>query len=145
MPDVPRSLQSWVSTIQTVVLTADVFQLFIETVPVWLHQWALPFCEQIDSIYGTAVLKFAGPGSKSLSCVLYALTSITCLHNFSSGCFLFFSALIRPSSELLFLLFLRTASRLHWYTRYSSRWPDIATYSVKRKNSASHGNTAIPQ
>ena len=25
--DVPRSLQSWVSTIQTVVLTADVFQL----------------------------------------------------------------------------------------------------------------------
>ena len=26
--DVPRSLQSWVSTIQTVVLTADVFQLF---------------------------------------------------------------------------------------------------------------------
>ena len=29
--DVPRSLQSWVSTIQTVVLTADVFQLFIKT------------------------------------------------------------------------------------------------------------------
>ena len=28
MYDVPRSLQSWVSTIQTVVLTADVFQLF---------------------------------------------------------------------------------------------------------------------
>ena len=27
MSDVPRSLQSWVSTIQTVVLTADVFQL----------------------------------------------------------------------------------------------------------------------
>ena len=26
--DVPRSLQSWVSTIQTAVLTADVFQLF---------------------------------------------------------------------------------------------------------------------
>ena len=26
----PRSLQSWVSTIQTVVLTADVFQLFIK-------------------------------------------------------------------------------------------------------------------
>ena len=26
--DVPRSLQSWVSTIPTVVLTADVFQLF---------------------------------------------------------------------------------------------------------------------
>ena len=26
--DVPRSLQSWVSTIQSVVLTADVFQLF---------------------------------------------------------------------------------------------------------------------
>ena len=29
MSDVPRSLQSWVSTIQSVVLTADVFQLFI--------------------------------------------------------------------------------------------------------------------
>ena len=28
--DVPRSLQSWVSPIQTVVLTADVFQLFIK-------------------------------------------------------------------------------------------------------------------
>ena len=28
--DVPRSLQSGVSTIQTVVLTADVFQLFIK-------------------------------------------------------------------------------------------------------------------
>ena len=28
--DVPRSLQSWVLTIQTVVLTADVFQLFIK-------------------------------------------------------------------------------------------------------------------
>ena len=27
---VPRSLQSWVSTIHTVVLTADVFQLFIK-------------------------------------------------------------------------------------------------------------------
>ena len=27
----PRSLQSWVSTIHTVVLTADVFQLFIKT------------------------------------------------------------------------------------------------------------------
>ena len=31
MSDVPRSLQSWVSTIQTAVLTTDVFQLFIET------------------------------------------------------------------------------------------------------------------
>ena len=31
MSDVPRSLQSWVSTINTVVLTADVFQLFIKT------------------------------------------------------------------------------------------------------------------
>ena len=30
MSDVPRSLQSWVSTIQTVVLTADVFQLLIK-------------------------------------------------------------------------------------------------------------------
>ena len=29
MSDVPRSLQSWVSTIQSVVLTADVFQFFI--------------------------------------------------------------------------------------------------------------------
>ena len=29
--DVPRSLQSWVSTIQTVVLTADVFQLFMKS------------------------------------------------------------------------------------------------------------------
>ena len=28
--DLPRSLKSWVSTIQTVVLTADVFQLFIK-------------------------------------------------------------------------------------------------------------------
>ena len=28
--DVPRSLRSWVSTIQTVVLTADDFQLFIK-------------------------------------------------------------------------------------------------------------------
>ena len=32
MSDVPRSLQSWVSTIHTVVLTADVFQLFIKTI-----------------------------------------------------------------------------------------------------------------
>ena len=30
MSDVPRSLQSWVSTIQSFVLTADVFQLFIK-------------------------------------------------------------------------------------------------------------------
>ena len=30
MSDVPRSLQSWVSTIHTVVLTADVFQLLIK-------------------------------------------------------------------------------------------------------------------
>ena len=30
MSDVPRSLQRWVSTIHTVVLTADVFQLFIK-------------------------------------------------------------------------------------------------------------------
>ena len=33
MSDVPRSLQSWVSTIHTVVLTADVFQLFIKYYP----------------------------------------------------------------------------------------------------------------
>ena len=32
MSDVPRSFQSWVSTIQSVVLTADVFLLFIKTV-----------------------------------------------------------------------------------------------------------------
>ena len=32
MSDVPRSFQSWVSTIQTMVLTADVFQLFT-------HSW----------------------------------------------------------------------------------------------------------
>ena len=31
--DVPRSLQSWVPTIQTVVFTADVFQLFIKRLP----------------------------------------------------------------------------------------------------------------
>ena len=31
MSDVPRSVQSWVSTIPTVVLTADVFQLFCKT------------------------------------------------------------------------------------------------------------------
>ena len=30
MSDVPRSLQSWVSTIQSVVLTADVFHFFYE-------------------------------------------------------------------------------------------------------------------
>ena len=30
--DVPRSLQSWVSTIQTVVLTADVFHLLIKCI-----------------------------------------------------------------------------------------------------------------
>ena len=30
MSDVPRSLQSWVSTIQTVVLTADVFQFLVK-------------------------------------------------------------------------------------------------------------------
>ena len=34
MPDVTRSLQSWVSTIQTVVLTADVFQL-----KKYCHSW----------------------------------------------------------------------------------------------------------
>ena len=35
--DVPRSLQSWVSTVQTVVLTADVFQLVIKYIfCVWL-------------------------------------------------------------------------------------------------------------
>ena len=32
MSDVPRSLQSWVSTIHTVVLTADVFQHFIKNI-----------------------------------------------------------------------------------------------------------------
>ena len=32
MSDIPRSLQSWVSTIQTVVLTADVFHFFIKYV-----------------------------------------------------------------------------------------------------------------
>ena len=34
MSDAPRSVQSWVSTIQTVVLTADVFQLVIKTVSI---------------------------------------------------------------------------------------------------------------
>ena len=40
MSDVPRSLQSWVSTIHTVVLTADVFQLFMK------HIWVLLCREQ---------------------------------------------------------------------------------------------------
>ena len=35
MSDVSRSLQSWVSTIQSVVLTADVFQLFIKNSDRW--------------------------------------------------------------------------------------------------------------
>ena len=40
MSDVPRSLQSLVSTIHTVVLTADVFQLFIKTaLPVSFSGW----------------------------------------------------------------------------------------------------------
>ena len=38
--DVPRSLQSWVSTIHTVVLTADVFQL-LRTGTSWAGQEAL--------------------------------------------------------------------------------------------------------
>ena len=37
--DVPRSLQSWVSTIQKFVLTADVFQLFIKFYAG--HRWML--------------------------------------------------------------------------------------------------------
>ena len=35
----PRSLQSWVSTIQTVVLTADVFQLFIKKIMLGWKQY----------------------------------------------------------------------------------------------------------
>ena len=37
--DVPRSLQSWISTIQTVVLTADVFQLFIKKLFIKKNCW----------------------------------------------------------------------------------------------------------
>ena len=40
--DVPRSLQSWVSTIQSVVLTADVFQFLIQLV--CLHSVSVSVC-----------------------------------------------------------------------------------------------------
>ena len=36
MPDVPSSLQSWVSTIQSVVLTYDVFRFFIKSSGGWV-------------------------------------------------------------------------------------------------------------
>ena len=53
-----NSLQSWVSTIHTVVLTADVFQLFIKLLP-----WYVPKCNYnyhlvFTWIYQAAVLTF---------------------------------------------------------------------------------------
>ena len=56
MSDVPRSLQSWVSTIQSVVLTADVFQLLLK------YQISLPaaattvYCFQHIRAVGTRAL-----------------------------------------------------------------------------------------
>ena len=51
--DVPRSLQSWVSTIQTVVLTADVFQLFIKYLEVFLVFFCAPRCHLTDGCHLT--------------------------------------------------------------------------------------------
>ena len=56
--DVPRSLQSWASTIQTVALTADVFQLFIKLIrpgpakePTCWHSRCLPMPRSILRIW----------------------------------------------------------------------------------------------
>ena len=61
MSDVPRSLQSWVSTIQSVVLTADVFQFFIK-----LLLWVLGVkqCQVLGSRRHTV---FSGKGRRGLT------------------------------------------------------------------------------
>ena len=46
MSDVPRSLQSWLSTIHTVVLTADAFQLFIMEKKRWQDNSQPQHCQQ---------------------------------------------------------------------------------------------------
>ena len=51
MSDVPRSLQSWVLTIHTVVLTADVFQLFIKYF--FLVFFCAPRCHLTDGCHLT--------------------------------------------------------------------------------------------
>ena len=50
--DVPRGLHSWVSTIQTVVLTADVFELFIKyhSHGVWSMSSATEHCLRMQDI-----------------------------------------------------------------------------------------------
>ena len=45
--DVPRSWQSWASTIQTVVLTADVFPLFIKNTRAAIELKKDDDCEEI--------------------------------------------------------------------------------------------------
>ena len=45
--DLPRSLQSWVSTIQTVVLTAHVFQLFTKYTRAAIEMKKDEDCEEI--------------------------------------------------------------------------------------------------
>ena len=55
MSDVPRSLQSWVSNIHTVVLTADVFQLFIKNIflssGIFLFRLTYPFLSRTSKYF----------------------------------------------------------------------------------------------
>ena len=66
MSDVPLSLQSWVSTIQAVVLTADVFQLFIKRIQS-LSAFLLPFfwAQQLTTPHGNEIFWPAGVSATS--------------------------------------------------------------------------------
>ena len=65
MSELPRSLQSWVLTIQTVVLTADVFQLYIICISADSKCWVLVY--DAKSEHRAWPWKHASLGRKSKS------------------------------------------------------------------------------
>ena len=52
MSDVPRSLQSWISTIQTGVLTADIFQLLIK------RRWTERLTPRFKCVHGNVFPRY---------------------------------------------------------------------------------------
>ena len=99
--DVPRSLQSWVSTIQRVVLTADVFQLFC--VPRSLQSWV----STIQTVVLTAdvfqLLKIKSWKTSAVSTTVKKLKNVSCEYNrlngWNSTFFVFYKKLKNVSCE----------------------------------------------
>ena len=67
MFDVPRSLQSWVATIQTVVLTAGVFQLFIK---IFYKKLKTSAVSTTDWMVDTQLCKLRGTSDTSLDVLI---------------------------------------------------------------------------